>query len=337
MLSAWYQMASCAVFREHMLRKVPHAVHMGAATIDGVVVNKTGTKPGKERFFKEVVFDLDAVDCHRFCDCGDAKRLCHVCWSQMQGAYLLLQHYLTRMQAYKPESILWVFSGKKGLHCLVNDSRALRLSADERNTLYHYLDDCTKSETALWEYIKTVQRHDQPFLQRLDKFFAEQVLIKHDLLGREDFRQFCFDLLAQHFKPMLPRLRLEWENDERSSAEKWQTLLELQQNFHKGVSASRLIVFKHFFPVIDSAPFVTTVHMIKLPFSAHSETGQLALPLDHNTVLGEQAPTVQQIGFVSLSDLPHDAQLAWDDTEKERLFKEGRRLLGEWVKNYCKL
>jgi DNA primase catalytic subunit len=322
MLHSWYQMQSCDVFRDNMRRRQPYALHMG-------------DRFSQDQHYKEIVFDMDANDFVRFCGCGDEKRLCTQCWTQMQGAYLLLQHYLVKMHAYSPSSILWVFSGNRGLHCLVNDRRALLLDKAQRETLFAYLYGCTQSDTTLWEYIKTLQKHDQEFLQKMDAFFHREMLEQHSLLDSAEFQQFCFQLLARHFGPMMPRLRLEWEKP-LTSVEKWKVLQDLQQCFHKGVSATRWIIFKLFFPMIDKAPFTTTNHTIKTPFAVHAKTAQLALPLDHEAVLGPPSVVAEgRIGFVSLLDLPHGEPLRWEDAGKQQLFERGRVLLDAWTRQYA--
>lgn len=109
--------------RELALR---HPLHMHA---DQLTLDEGGT------VLRELVFDVDITGFARECPCGQEKRTCQQCELLLEGSALLLRHLLRDEWAIPDARMLWVRSGMKGYHCLVNERRWLSLKNEQRRSL----------------------------------------------------------------------------------------------------------------------------------------------------------------------------------------------------------
>ncbi len=89
---------------------------------------------------KELVFDVDMTDYDdvRGCDCKQQRTpMCALCWPLMRVAAQVLEHVLKEEFGY--EHIMFIYSGRRGIHCWVLDSRARTLTHEQRAAIGQYL------------------------------------------------------------------------------------------------------------------------------------------------------------------------------------------------------
>jgi len=80
---------------------------------------------------KEFVYDFDADDASRFRGCCRAKKtICAECWPLCLTTARIIDSISRNTFGFK--DIMWVFSGKRGVHGWVFDSEAMRLNNPER-------------------------------------------------------------------------------------------------------------------------------------------------------------------------------------------------------------
>lgn len=273
-------------------------------------------KDGKHflRAQKELVFDMDITDFYRFCECRGVKRLCPVCWFHIQGASLLLQYLLEEVMGYERAHCLWVFSGGKGVHCFVNESRAMNLSDKERSQLHKRLSIVMGDDARLIAFITTLVKNAPQYVDSLNQFFLD-VLREHDLFAlpafeerpgiEESFELFCLRHLRARHITLYYQVKDAWDKEELSpspkkarlgipetsvgggeniSVRKWKILQQLETLYQSAYRPSLFLSVSLMYPRIDPGPF-NMVHQIKLPFSVHATTHNIALPLTQEMIM----------------------------------------------------
>jgi DNA primase small subunit len=332
--------------KEEMIKNNIPALHMGSFRPlplqdyhkDSLIIydkHGGGLQPELSKPYKEMIFDIDITDYDRFCSCREVKRVCRTCWLHMEGTCLILNDILTSRYGVKQENIMWIFSGGKGVHCFVNDSRMLKMSESQRMNLYNdihvdhrddYITHCNK-----YHY---EQAYSPQLLESLRELFQRQVLCgKRNLLSSApEFEAHILKKFARYYSQSFHGMvRDRWRSiqedhsmkDDEKSLRKWLFLeqFELSQpNGGGGLKPSLYIILSLYYPMIDKAPLRLS-HLIKLPFSIHTKTGKISLPVNQQVILNydviERFPTLDYNIYAS-----------------NRLFQEGKDILKEWITHY---
>ena len=87
---------------------------------------------------RELVFDIDMTDYDEIRTCCSGKGICKRCWGFIAAAVKVLDNALRDQFGYN--KILWVYSGRRGIHCWVSDDEAMNLTDEQRKSILGWLE-----------------------------------------------------------------------------------------------------------------------------------------------------------------------------------------------------
>lgn len=124
--------------RKEVLRLNPSRFEIGPVYSACPRDRKTLRKAAFRPLQKELVFDIDMTDYDDVRTCCSKAEICEKCWGFMRVAIKVLDAALR--QDFGFTSLLWVYSGRRGVHCWVSDARALALDDAKRRAIAVYLE-----------------------------------------------------------------------------------------------------------------------------------------------------------------------------------------------------
>ena len=104
---------------------------------------------------RELVFDIDMTDYDEIRTCCSDKKICKRCWGYIAAAVKVLDSALRGTPSHSPlfrsimvlmtdtfgyKHLLWVYSGRRGIHCWISDPAALDLNDEQRRALVTFME-----------------------------------------------------------------------------------------------------------------------------------------------------------------------------------------------------
>ncbi|KAI6707086.1 hypothetical protein NL676_010048 [Syzygium grande] len=243
---------------------------------------------------RELIFDVDITDYDdvRFC-CSGAD-ICLDCWPLMTVAIKVLDTALRDDFGFN--HILWVYSGRRGVHCWVCDGKARRLSNEQRAAIAEYFRVYKGNENSN-KKVSLVGPVLHPFLARsytdvLRDFFEGKVLLSQNILSTEEKYEKILDMISD--ESVAAELRGKWQEKRKSYGSKddinvvrWEQLKSLLrsgklkhiQGLHRCIEE---IIFSFTYPRLDMEVSKHMNHLLKAPFCVHPKTGRVCVPIDPN-------------------------------------------------------
>lgn len=130
----------------------------------------------KRAIEKELVFDIDLTDYDRSC-CKD-KSICDRCFPLINLSVELLDFILKEELGFN--NLSFVFSGRRGLHCWVNDKYTKSFNEKIRGDIVRYIDIVAEKKIYPDEYTKILKKYES---YMVDQGFSENLnVINIDML-----------------------------------------------------------------------------------------------------------------------------------------------------------
>ncbi|NXH13298.1 PRI1 primase, partial [Bucco capensis] len=213
---------------------------------------------------------------------------------------------------------LWVYSGRRGVHCWVCDDAVRKWSPALRAAAVEYLTVvkvARRAGTRCW-----------PLFQRIS--FLEwshsagsggRVYIGEAGLA---VSVISLDLRPQH------RELLQGEfSKKRDSVQRWELLKGRMERTRRVVGTGKStpcyadweIMLQYCFPRLDINVSKGVGHLLKSPFSVHPKTGRISVPLDL-----QRLDQFDPFAVPTISSLCHELDMAGDDGEQEEPKRHAR-------------
>ena len=233
---------------------------------------------------KELVFDIDMTDYDDVRKCCQGAEICPKCWTLMKIAIKVIHQALTEDFGF--HHILWVYSGRRGVHCWVCDRKARQLSSSARAAIVEYLSLVQGGKSDKRVYLR---QPIHPYIQRcrvtVASYWKEYGLINQDILENDED--------VKKIMKLVPVAAVGKEVEEAmkdctSSIDRWDKLkgccsmaykADPKQNA-KALFVPSEIMLQYCFPRLDENVTKGVNHLLKSPFCIHPKTGRVCVPID---------------------------------------------------------
>ncbi|XP_034480683.1 DNA primase small subunit [Drosophila innubila] len=264
---------------------------------------------------RELVFDIDATDYDEIRNCCSGAEICLKCWKFMVLAARVLDVALR--EDFDFEHMLWIFSGRRGIHCWVCDHTARHLDARARAAVAEYLNILTYTNNTARVQLNDRTHHSlRRALKIVEPMFEEIVLEDQNLFGTpkgvNKLLQMISDEGARNdLEAYLQKThedgahsKLIWDSFVRyansmrtSTANVWSRKLK---NIVQEVQLCLL------YPRLDINVTKGFNHLLKAPFCIHPATGKVCLPFSASAVAKFDPTTVPTISQLLQEINAHD-------------------------------
>ncbi|XP_014910613.1 DNA primase small subunit [Poecilia latipinna] len=272
--------SSQSELEKEMQKMNPYKIDIGAVYSHRPNQHNTVKSGSFQALEKELVFDIDMTDYDDVRTCCSAADICSKCWTLMTIAIRILDRSLR--QDFGFHHLLWVYSGRRGVHCWVCDEAARKLSAAARSAVAEYLSLIKGGEETVKKVVLTDPIH--PFIREsltvVKRYFPQYALQDQNILGRKESEEKVLALVPEDVKKELQEIFQEERNPERrwrhieAQAKKKQTTAKKRQYFEKE------IMLQYCYPRLDVNVSKGVNHLLKSPFSVHPKTGRISVPID---------------------------------------------------------
>ena len=277
--------------RGALISKVPIKIDIGAVFSANPRDMKRGLNMATAQE-RELVFDIDMTDYDEVRTCCKGADLCKLCWPFLAIAAKVLDRALREDFGFN--HLLWVYSGRRGIHCWVADDRARKLSVDARNAVGSYLTLVTGGQFQAKKCTldhKKINLHPsvRKALNIIDRHFVKLIVEnqKHldskqsaeklvNLCSNPNLKRFIGDKIynSSYFKFTSQK---KWDQIEGSA----ETFLRKPEN--KNAMGKHFIAeakIQYCYPRLDIAVTKGLNHLLKAPFCVHPKTSRVCIPFD---------------------------------------------------------
>ncbi|XP_058945916.1 DNA primase small subunit [Pocillopora verrucosa] len=280
---------------KEIIKRNPYKIDIGAVFSHKPKDHKM-IKPGAfQAEEKELVFDIDMTDYDEVRTCCKGADICKKCWKFMVVAMKIVDRALEEDFGFQHR--LWVYSGRRGVHCWVCDESARKLSQNARSAVAEYLSVIKGGENQL----KKVNLHSpyHPYISKsleiLEAHFVDLVIENQEVLSCKEQWEGMLALVPDSIRN---ELNTSWSTTTETSRERWDELEMKFDSCNERKEVKDEIIFQYCFPRLDVNVTKGLNHLLKSPFCVHPKTGRVCVPIsmeEVDTFDPFTVPTISQL------------------------------------------
>ncbi|CED84873.1 prim-pol domain-containing protein [Phaffia rhodozyma] len=300
--------------KREVLRLNPSRFEIGAIYTAKPKDKKTLRPSALQPARRELVFDIDMTDYDEIRTCCSDKSMCKRCWGFIACATEVLDHALRDQFGF--QHLLWVYSGRRGIHCWISDTTALDLTDDQRRAIVHYLEvvkggkEMSKKVNVRFGRAPELHPSIMDAYDILGKDFATLILDDQECFKTKEQWETLLSLVPD--EALTSKLRTKWSAKSYTSRQKWTHLTDaLPSRASKTGSAAGLgpkgkgsplehalqdIVLQYTYPRLDADVSKHRNHLLKSPFVIHPGTNRVCVPVDPARISEFDPSTVPTLG-----------------------------------------
>ncbi|PPQ70526.1 hypothetical protein CVT26_013984 [Gymnopilus dilepis] len=263
--------------------------------------DKKTMRPGAfQPILRELVFDIDMTDYDSIRTCCSGADICRKCWGFIAAAVRVLDSGLRNEFGY--QKLLWVYSGRRGIHLWISDKEAMELTDQQRKALVGWLTVIQggKESGRILNISRNNGKLPPPIQDALDFLrlgFVDLILRTQECFKSEEGYEELLKAIPD--SNLAKTLRSKWESKPgRSSEDKWSDCFK-DMSAHKTLrTALEDIILQYTYPRLDAEVSKHRNHLLKAPFCVHPATGRVCVPLDLEMIENfdpKAVPTVFQL------------------------------------------
>lgn len=291
-----------AELEKEIQTKLPEKIDIGA--VYDVRPRDRLTTPVMTAVQRELVFDIDMTDYDNVRTCCEGANVCEKCWKFMAIACNVID--TTLREDFGFEHLLWVFSGRRGIHCWVCDPIARHLTDNGRGAVAEYMNVLTGvgPEASLARVqIGNKMHHSVKRSFKLIEPFFEQVIL-------EDQKLFDTSEGVKKLLSLIPDAEMRKEAEKAlkqaygDSRKVWDAFcchFEYIRTSGKGTASRKAkfiieeVQLALIYPRLDINVSKGMKHLLKAPFCIHPKSGKVCVPFRPSKVFDfnpDNVPTI---------------------------------------------
>ncbi|KAH0486977.1 MAG: uncharacterized protein KVP18_005075 [Porospora cf. gigantea A] len=270
----WQCFKDSDAWRQKLVRCSPVAEKMDIGASYAISVAHKNDSP--QLFIpleRELVFDIDMDDYNDVRTCCQEKTVCAKCWVFLKVAMDILDTSLREDFGFK--HILWVYSGRRGIHAWVCDQAARVLKKDQRTAIVEYMSLFGRKTR-----LRLPQRKWHPFLRRAvtiaEKYWDElRESQQFFAFEHEIYQKKVLDVYGGRIGERLKSLAAAWD---RSSEGFWRQFEQAARSANQPQVIKEVILALSY-PRLDALVSKEMNHLLKAPFCVHPRTEKICVPI----------------------------------------------------------
>ena len=205
-------------FKETLVDRVPFKIDIGAVYNLPPDRHNATDKKAFVPTQKEMVFDIDMNDYDDVRTCCTGAKVCEKCWEYLKIAMIVLTEILE--QDFDFQSVLWVFSGRRGIHAWVCDEAAREMNNEMRTAVVGYCNIGVGNEMSSKTSLQyPLHPRLRSIYNMLLQHFERIIINEHQLLQVEKHRNKFLDYLPD--KTVRDKVQAEWATRKLEGKDMW--------------------------------------------------------------------------------------------------------------------